>query len=84
MENMMTGLGWIWMGDFLKNSRSDRQNSFMQGVDISKLQTVVCSEAVLDVWYQFLAGLIHNQTFRKECQRSEQRAQYHQIDFWPF
>jgi len=46
--------------------------------DTDKIETLICLESLLDLCYQALAGLVHNQTVRKECQQFEEHAQYRQ------
>ena len=60
------------------NRLEERENYFGQHIDVDKLETLICIEALVDSCYQSLAGLVHNQTIRKECQQLEQRVQHHQ------
>lgn len=66
-----------WFG-FSQSRLPDQENTFQNWVGLTKLETVICLEAVLIVCHQSLAGLIHNNTIRNECQRLGQLAHYHQ------
>lgn len=60
------------------NRIAGQENYIEQQVDADELETLVCLESLLAICYQALAGLVHNQTIRKEYQHLEQHAQYHQ------
>ena len=49
-----------------------------QRVDVPKLETLICLEALIVVCYQSLGGLVHNRTIRSECQQFEHHAKLHQ------
>jgi len=55
-----------------------KESHIGQQVDVDKLETLICLEAIIVACYQSLAGLVHNQTIRQDCQQFEQQAQYHQ------
>lgn len=54
------------------------ENQIEQRVDMEQLEILICLESLLVTCYQTLAGLVHNQTIRKEYQQFELHAQYHQ------
>ena len=66
-----------WFG-VLQNRLPDQENTFQNWVGLTKLETVICLEAVLIVCHQSLAGLIHNNTIRKQCQRLGELVNHHQ------
>jgi hypothetical protein len=60
------------------NRVPDQDEHIEQQVDADELETLICIEALLSTCYQAMAGLVHNQTIRKEYQQLEQHMQYHQ------
>lgn len=53
----------------------NNRNAVNNWVDCNKLETIICLEEVLKACYQTLAGMIHNNTIRKEFCRFEQHTQ---------
>ena len=62
----------------LKFFKKGQENHIGQPIDVDKLETVICLESVLGTCYQALAGLVHDQTIRKECQQFERHSERHQ------
>ena len=76
------------MAPQLQEAYVGRQENYTgQQVDIDKVETLICLESLIVACYQSLAGLVNNQTIRRECQQFEQHAQHHQeklIKIFPF
>ena len=66
-----------WTG-FLKNHTLDQEDPHKKWGDLNRLETVICLEKVLNACYQTMGGMVHNLSFRNECQRFEKQAQHHQ------
>ncbi|MBF0504375.1 MAG: hypothetical protein HQL14_04650 [Candidatus Omnitrophica bacterium] len=63
---------------FVKNRVFPMENPPEQHEDPDKLETLICIEALLDICYQALRGLLNNETHRQECLRYEECVQEHQ------
>lgn len=78
MINRLEFLKQFGFLSFEKDRVSGQDIHVEQQVDVDEVETLICLESLLATCYQALAGLVHNQTIRKEYQQLEQHAQYHQ------
>jgi len=59
-------------------SVSNQEDHVEEQVDVGLLETLICLESLLVICYQVMAGLLHNQTIRRECQQLKQHMQCRQ------